>query len=78
VAISASAPRIGDLSETDRAALVSAAVWYAKYHEGMIAGLADDRSARAAAERERYQELYDALAKLGVRLHRPTGIRPAA
>jgi hypothetical protein len=78
VAISASAPRIGDLSETDRGGLVGAAVWYAKYHEGMIAGLADDRSARAAAERERYQELYDALAKLGVRLHRPTGIRPAA
>jgi hypothetical protein len=78
VAISASAPRIGDLSETERAALVSAAVWYAKYHEGMIASLADDRSARAVTERERYQDLYDALGKLGVRLHRPAGIRPAA
>ena len=73
----ASAPSVADLSETERAALVSAAVWYAKYHEGMIARLADDRSARAVSERERYQELYDALARLGVRLHRPAGIRPA-
>lgn len=73
-------PEIGlaELSESERNALVAAAVWYAKYHEGMIASLADDRSARAIAERERHQELYDALSKLGVRLHRPDGIRPAA
>jgi hypothetical protein len=71
-------PSLADLSETERNALVAAAVWYAKYHEGMIAALADDHSARAVGERERYQDLYDALAKLGVRLHRPGGIRPAA
>jgi hypothetical protein len=67
-----------ELSESERDALIAAAVWYAKYHEGMIASLADDRSARAVTERERYQDLYDALGKLGVRLHRPAGIRPAA
>lgn len=67
-----------DLSETERDAVVSAAVWYAKYHASMIAGLADDRSALAVAQRQRYQDLYDGLAKLGVRLHRPEGIRPAA
>jgi hypothetical protein len=71
-------PSVADLSETERNALVSAAVWYAKYHEGIIAALADDRSARAEAERQRHQDLYDALTKLGVRLHRPAGIRPAA
>lgn len=68
---------LSELSETERAAVVSAAVWYAKHHESMIAALADDRSAMAVAQRERYQELYDGLAKLGVRLHRPAGINPA-
>ncbi|MHB8468853.1 MAG: hypothetical protein ACYDCH_03745 [Gaiellaceae bacterium] len=38
---------------------------------------ADDRFALAAARRERYQELYSGLAKLGVRLQRPPGITPA-
>jgi hypothetical protein len=76
--MSASSASLAELSESERGALLSAAVWYAKYHEGMIAALADDRSARAEAERQRHQELYDALTKLGVRLHRPAGIRPAA
>jgi hypothetical protein len=66
-----------ELSETERDAVVAAAVWYAKYHAGMIAELADDRSAMATARRERYQELYTGLAKLGVRLQRPPGIEPA-
>lgn len=66
-----------DLSEGERDAVVAAAVWYAKHHAGIIARLADDRSAAAETERERYQQLYDALVKLGVRLHRPAGIAPA-
>ena len=78
MAVPARSEGIDALSDTERDAIVAAAVWYAKRHEGMIAALADDRSAMAMAQRERYQELYDALAKLGVRLHRPSGIRPAA
>jgi hypothetical protein len=66
-----------DLSEGERDALINAAVWYAKRHAPMIAGLADDRSALAMSRRERYQELYGALAKLGVRLRRPDGIKAA-
>lgn len=66
-----------DLAETERDAVISAAVWYAKHHAAIIAGLADDRSAMATARRERYQELYTGLAKLGVRLQRPAGIDPA-
>ncbi|MGZ8716782.1 MAG: hypothetical protein ACXWYO_06685 [Gaiellaceae bacterium] len=76
MAIPARVASFDELSETERDAVVSAAVWYAKHHESMIAGLADDPSAMAVAQRERYQELYDGLAKLGVRLHRPTGINP--
>ena len=51
---------------------------HAKHHAAIIAGSADDRSAMAVARRERFQELYDGLAKLGVRLVRPDGLRPAA
>lgn len=76
MAIPARAASLDELSETERDAVVAAAVWYAKHHEGMIATLADDRSAMAIAQRERYQELYDGLAKLGIRLHRPPGINP--
>jgi len=42
------------LSEREIAALVDASSWYAKYHERMIAELADDRSAMAVARRERF------------------------
>jgi hypothetical protein len=77
VAVPARATTVDELSETERDAVVAAAVWYAKHHESIIAALADDRSAMAAATRSRYQELYDGLAKLGVRLHRPAGINPA-
>jgi hypothetical protein len=77
VAVPARFPALEELSETEREAVVAAAVWYAKHHASIIAALADDRSAMAAATRSRYQELYDGLAKLGVRLHRPTGINPA-
>lgn len=68
---------LDDLSDDEREALISAAVWYAKRHAPMIAGLADDRSAMAVARRDRYQDLYSALAKLGVRLRRPEGIKAA-
>jgi hypothetical protein len=77
VAVPARSTTFDDLSETERDAVVAAAVWYAKHHASMIAALADDRSAMAAARRERYQELYTGLAKLGVRLQRPPGISPA-
>ena len=69
---------IGELSEAELEALVNAATWYAKYHERMISDLADDASALPVARRARHQELYDGLAKLGVRLRRPTGITPAS
>lgn len=65
-----------EMSPAELDALVAAATWYAKYHERMIAGLADDPSALADARRTRYQELYRALGKLGVRLRRPAGIQP--
>jgi hypothetical protein len=73
----AQAPVLDDLSERELDAVVGAAVWYAKYHERMITELADDRSALAVGSRDRYQQLYNGLAKLGVRLRRPEGIKPA-
>jgi hypothetical protein len=67
---------LDDLTTDEFDALVGAATWYAKYHERMIAELADDPSAMAIATRERYQALHRGLAKLGVRLRRPAGIAP--
>ena len=66
---------IEDLGEREREALVSAATWYAKYHEHMIADLADDPSALAVTRREHFQALHDGLRTLGVRLRPPPGIR---
>lgn len=66
---------LDDLSERELDALVAAATWYAKYHERMIAEIADDESAVALVRRERHQLLYDALGKCGIRLRRPAGIR---
>ena len=77
MAVPAPTTTIDELSETERDAVIAAAVWYAKHHASMIAALADDRSAMARTRRERYQELYTGLAKLGVRLQRPSGIHPA-
>lgn len=62
------------LSEREIAALVDASSWYAKYHERMIAELADDRSAMAVARRERFEHLHSGLRKLGVRMRRPDGL----
>lgn len=69
---------VDELSQAEVRALAAAAAWYAKRHESMISGHADDLSASAAAERERYLTLHSALWKLGVRLRLPDGIeRPA-
>lgn len=53
----------------------SAAAWYARYHARMIADTADDPSAAAMADRERYLDLLAGLEKLGYRLRNP--ITPA-
>jgi hypothetical protein len=63
-----------DLTEREFDALVAAAAWYAKRHEGMISAVADDVSASATQQRERYLELHSALWKLGVRLRLPDGL----
>ena len=68
---------LGELSEAELSAVIGAAAWYAKYHERMIAELADDPSATAIVERDRYLALHRGLGKLGVRLRRPAGIRAA-
>lgn len=59
------------LSDAELSALKSAAAWYAKYHARIIAERADDRSASAMAQRERYDALLSGLRKLGVRLRDP-------
>lgn len=63
--------RISELSGQELAALVSAGTWYAKYHAAIIAERADDQSAHAVAERERYQDLIEGLRKLGLRIPDP-------
>lgn len=72
------AGQIDSLSQRELRALTEAAAWYAKYHERIIAERADDRSAAAVARREHFEDLYSALAKLGVRLRRPEGLRAAS
>ena len=67
-------PIVEHLDEPEFEALVGAATWYAKYHERMIAELADDQSAVAVSKRQRFQDLHAGLTKLGVRLRRPRGI----
>jgi hypothetical protein len=65
---------LADLSPAELRALTAAAAWYAKRHEAMITRYADDTSASAAAERERYLNLHSALGKLGIRLRLPDGL----
>jgi len=62
------------LTEPELSAPLAASVWYAKYHERMIAEQADDRSASALARRQRFLELHTALYKLGVRIRQPDGL----
>lgn len=57
---------ISDLTAEERDALTGAAGWYANYHAGIIANRADDRSAYAVVERERFCDLISALRKLGI------------
>jgi hypothetical protein len=52
-------------------ALKSAASWYAKYHARIIAESADDPSAYALAQRDRYVALLSGLDKLGVQVRNP-------
>lgn len=56
------------LSRAEVSAVSSAATWYAKYHARIIAELADDQSAHAVGQRERYEALLSGLRKLGIRL----------
>jgi hypothetical protein len=67
-------PSIDLLTDREREALLDSAVWYAKYHSHIITERADDRSAYAVAQRERYAALHSALWKLGVRIRRPGGL----
>lgn len=60
-----------ELTSNEIRALARAATWYANYHAGIIAERLDDRSAAAAAQREKYRELLEALGKLGIRLRDP-------
>lgn len=63
------------LSTEEEAALRSAAVWYFKRHARIIAEEADDRSARAVAQRDDFLQLYLALRKLGVPIALPDELR---
>jgi hypothetical protein len=60
------------LSEEEIIELRSAATWYAKYHARIIAERADDPSAMAVAQRDRYLTLIAGLRKLGARVVDPT------
>ena len=72
------ATNIPDLTERELQALRGAAAWYAKYHAGSIASVAQDPGAYAVAEREEYLDLIAALAKLGVRVRIPDALHQAA
>jgi hypothetical protein len=65
---------VESLSPTELRALREAGAWYAKYHHRIIANVADDRSAAAAAQRRHFEALYAALAKLGLKLVRPASL----
>jgi hypothetical protein len=70
--------RLEQLSRNELEALLDSAVWYAKYHAHIITERADDRSAAAESQRERYRDLHSALWKLGVKIRRPAGLDAAA
>jgi hypothetical protein len=70
--------RAGSLDSLTRQeidALKNAASWYAKYHARIIAERADDRSAFAVAQRERYLALLSGLEKLGAQMRNPLAER---
>lgn len=64
--------RVAELSDDELFEIRSAATWYAKFHARIIAEGADDPSAGAVAQRDRYAQLIAGLRKLGARVHDPT------
>lgn len=60
------------LTEEEIVEMRRAAAWYAKYHARIIAERADDLSAAAVAQRDRYLSLISGLRKMGVRIVDPT------
>lgn len=60
------------LSEEEIVEMRRAAAWYAKFHARIIAERADDPSAAAVAQRDRYLALIAGLRKMGVRIVDPT------
>jgi len=64
--------RIEELSEEEIVQIRGAATWYAKFHARMIAERADDPSAMAVAQRDRYLTLIAGLRKLGAKIVDPT------
>lgn len=62
------------LESDELEALRGAAAWYASYHAGTIAAEAQDGSAYAVVERERYLALISALRKLGLSLPLPEAL----
>lgn len=64
--------KLATLSDDEIIELRSAATSYAKYHARIIAERADDPSAMAVAQREKYLTLIGGLRKLGARVVDPT------
>ena len=60
------------LSDEELLEIRSAATWYAKFHARIIAERADDRSAMAVGQRDRYLTLIAGLRKIGARVVDPT------
>ena len=64
--------QIEALTEDEIVEICKAATWYAKYHARIIAERADDQSAMAVAQRDRYLALIAGLRKMGARVVDPT------
>lgn len=64
--------QVETLTEDELVEIRRAATWYAKYHARIIAERADDLSAMAVAQRDRYLALITGLRKMGVRIVDPT------
>lgn len=64
--------QIAELTDDELVEIRSAATWYAKFHARIIAERADDPSAQAVAQRNRYLTLIGGLRKIGARVVDPT------
>ncbi|MGE4425967.1 MAG: hypothetical protein AB7G37_05910 [Solirubrobacteraceae bacterium] len=62
------------LTEAEIDALVSAAGWYASYHQSDIRERWDDRSAAEATRRNKFLALHHGLRKMGVRRPHPAPV----